>query len=217
MATFVNDTFTDTAGTLIPGAHTGETGATWTRNTPSTVDTFHIDSNELWAGSSDIMVYASGTPASADYTVQADFHMVTAAITSTFICARLSTTAATFYGLRHVGTSGGNWELFKRVAGTFTAFGTYTDSTMVAGATVTAQLKVTGSTIDAIIAGTNRITQTDSSITTADKAGLRSSSAETASTGIHIDNFSAFDPVATSVVYPKSFSAIPVQARGRNL
>lgn len=81
-ANFVDDTFTDTDGTLLT-AHTGETGASWTElnvlgNTTPTVDADIVstgDAAEAITGSptaSDYVGYkASGTPASADYEVTA--------------------------------------------------------------------------------------------------------------------------------------------------
>lgn len=83
MANFVNDTFTDTDGTLLT-AHSGETGASWTElnvlgNTPAAVDADisaggnAVEVIEPGADATDYVAYkASGTPPSADYEASAE-------------------------------------------------------------------------------------------------------------------------------------------------
>lgn len=73
MADFVVDTFTGTNGAHVD-ARSGETGATWTRvagiGTDGT-DELAITGNELHGiGGNEALYYASGTPATADYSVE---------------------------------------------------------------------------------------------------------------------------------------------------
>jgi hypothetical protein len=65
MAQFLLDTFTGSAGTLIP-PHVGETGATWTSH-PAVPGVFELDSSGSAICDVPGTIYASGTPLSADY------------------------------------------------------------------------------------------------------------------------------------------------------
>lgn len=82
MTDFVNDTFTDTNGTLI-AAHTGEVGATWTREYTFPDVQWEINGNALrrqdYAGGSfDSIIHASGTPPTANYYVEVGIYMAAA-------------------------------------------------------------------------------------------------------------------------------------------
>jgi hypothetical protein len=189
MATFVSDTFTDTDGTNIT-AHTGETGATWTRHGSATVSTSVINSNALSdGGSSNDICYASGLPAGVEYTVSAVTSWPVTGAACTGICGRMDTAANTFYMLRN--TSATSLELFKRVAGTFTSLGTFTISSPV-GTTQTLNLEITDATKKAFQDGTERISSTDNAITAAGRAGLRGNGSSTTVGGIWL-SLSAFD------------------------
>src|SRR5438105_180135 len=98
---FVSDAFTDTNGVRL-GSHVGATGATWTAHpagvTPAPTSDFLVDANRLYASVSNLIYYASGIPATAEYDVESVMHLFTgAAAGSTGICGRMDTTASTFY------------------------------------------------------------------------------------------------------------------------
>jgi hypothetical protein len=72
VATFVNDTFSGATGGAL-SAHTGEVGATWTNHPSfSTADPVITAQNRVRGPAAAALVYASGVPATADYSVQAD-------------------------------------------------------------------------------------------------------------------------------------------------
>lgn len=77
MATFLSDTFTDTNGTELD-AHTGETGATWTKIVGDAAADLAINGNRIYlAGGTEKIYTASGSPASADYEVRANVDFLT--------------------------------------------------------------------------------------------------------------------------------------------
>lgn len=191
MGQFVLDTFTDTNGVAI-SSHTGETGATWAALTGN-ADTPTIQSNALDPGTGSTangLWYASGTPASADYTVTAEvlFNNGTAAIAGPG--ARLSTSAQTgYFGfLFNNGTH--KFATYKYVSGVLTLIaGTGNTPTITSGVTYTITLDVSGTTVALRVqrssdsnwlnssgswqAGqANCLSSTDSSIASAGKAGL---------------------------------------------
>lgn len=177
---FVNDSFTGADGTNLT-AHTGETGATWTAHTASGA-TIVLTSNRAGDGGNNAIYYASGLPATADYDVESLIYFVTNTASAHFICGRMDTTANTFYGMRwNQGTTA--WQLYKRIAGTFTQLGSdYTDA-VATGNTRTAKLQLRGTTITAFIDGTSRISVTDSAITAAGRVGFRGNGALSTSGG----------------------------------
>lgn len=193
MATFVNDTFTDTAGTALT-SHTGEAGATWAAGSPAPTGIVITAAGRVRNGTVTGYVYASGAPASAEYDVQADFY-VASELVDTSICGRLSTGAETGYRLMWSSTLPG-WELRKLVAGVTTSLGTYAD-TPTAGASRTAKLEIRDATKKAFIDGIERISSTDNAITAAGNAGIRMNQLVTPddTKAIHLDNFQASDPV----------------------
>jgi hypothetical protein len=190
---FLEDSFTDTNGTLIT-AHTGETGAAWAVQSgysPSATAT--IDNNRVVPASSDNCFVASGAPSDADYFVEGVIEFVSN-LTSTNlgVCGRMAAAANTMYLARYLGASGGpGWHLFKAVAGTFTELGSYPESYPGNGATRTVKLIMDGSNISLHVNGVERIAVVDSSITDAGKAGFRATTAATASTGAHLQSITA--------------------------
>jgi len=118
MATFLNDTFTDTDATEL-SAHTGETGATWTKHGSYSPDA-DINSNAL-EGQSDTdpaVYYASGSPSSADYYVEGVINHNNSSTNRGGFAARIDTAADTMY----VFAITGNKHLFYRiVAGSITS------------------------------------------------------------------------------------------------
>ncbi len=194
MATFVNDTFTDTTGTNIT-SHTGETGATWANGSVAPTGVVITASGRVRCGTVTGYVYASGSPASAEYDVQADF-VVVSVLVSTAICGRLSTSAETCYRLRwNTGTN--NWELNKLVAGASTSLGTFADTPTVSESH-TAKLEIRDAAKKVYIDGVEQISSADNAVTSAGAAGMYFASlgTPTDSKAIHLDNFSASDPAS---------------------
>lgn len=200
---FVSDSFTGTDDTVIT-SHTGETGATWTAHPSFAASNSKIKSNRLYQTSTaDQCAYASGTPGSADYSVKIVLRRIDATTNSNRSRAalgRMSTSALTFYGvdfnddLDIVGSQT-YLRLFKFVAGTFTQLGSLYNIALPQNTDTEIELRMAGTSIKAFVDGVERISATDSSISAAGKAGLwqlNSASAETASTGIHIDSLVAY-------------------------
>ena len=188
---FVTDTFTDTDSTALT-SHTGETGATWTKHTSygaATIGT--IQSNRLRSGdvTNDICVYASGSPATAEYDVQCDL-VAMGAVTNTFSgpAGRIDTAANTMY-LVQSRIAAAQHRLFKGVTGTFTQLGSFTATL----ASCTVMLQIRDAAKKMFLNGVEQISSADNAITAAGKAGLRMKDDVSNSSGCHIDNFSATD------------------------
>jgi hypothetical protein len=187
---FVTDSFTESSDTAL-ASHTGATGATWTVHPSySAAGTIDAATDRLYPTGS-TAYYASGTPPSADYYVQADFRVASTISVNAAICARMSTSADTMYMVRLL--NGTDWVVRKLVAGSGTDLATSATNVPTAGQTRTVRLTVSGSNITVTVDGVldAALSVTDSSITAAGRAGLRFAGASSASTGYHLDNFSA--------------------------
>lgn len=217
MATFVNDTFTDTNATNIT-SHTGETGATWTKHSYAT-NTNHPQinaSNALVTTESNVRenYYASGVPATADYTVTLDYAMTANTTEEIFgPMGRLSTSASTGY-LFVFYRGGAQFLMQSLVAGTATTIGTSVNHALAAG-TYRMTLDMSGSTIAGRVQRTsdsnwltsagawqagqvNCISTTDTAVTAAGKAGVYQLCIIGGGARPTIDNFSAGDPADTT-------------------
>lgn len=188
---FVSDSFTDTDGTNL-GSHTGETGATWTIH-PSYSVHAKIQSNRAYANGALRCYYASGTPASADYAVEGVIRRVTKT-GNAGIAGRVDTSANTMYLV--IWQGGANWELYKFVSGTGTQLGSGYNDDPADGTDRTVKLEMIGTAIKVYVDGTERISVTDSAITAAGRAGIRTNTATT-TTGYHIDSLTATDSSTT--------------------
>lgn len=192
---FVSDTFADVDGTLLT-AHTGQTGATWTLQ--SGTGSVAIKSNQaVGTATGPLSYYASGTPGSADYTVQATLDYNSNLGVNAGIGARLSSTAWTGYLFLYDDGGGGRWILYKIVTGSLTQLGV-SAATLTAGQSYVMSLNVTGSTITCSVGGAAVITVTDTSITAAGFAGVWFNEAATGTTGIGLKNFTATGAVLTA-------------------
>jgi hypothetical protein len=188
--TFMLDTFTDADGTNIT-SHTGETGATWTLITgyaPATPS--KISSNRLYTTTTNGGYQASGTPASADYYVEAVIsYLSNIAGDSCAICGRIDPAANTQYFARYGNTAGG-WQLFKVVAGTPTQLGSTVAAAFPTG-DKTLRLTMQGTTIKLSVDGVDQITVTDSAISGAGLAGVRMTTVQTSTTGAQVNSIKA--------------------------
>lgn len=192
MATFVSDSFTDTSGTAL-SSHTGETGATWTKHASYSTTLVISNANRVRTDgtASTITYYASGAPASADYSVSMVLRQFTGA-GHLGVVGRVDTASNTLYRARFDG--GGNvFHLQKLVAGTATLLGSYVHD-MIDTEERTLKLVMQGDQISVEMDGSAIIGPlTDTGVTAAGKAGIYGFSTGSDSTGIHGDTFTAVD------------------------
>jgi len=189
MAQFASDAFGGTSGQTLQVY-----SASWVKHTSAGARELKISAAARAyadSGAGDACVYNTGTPASADYTVSADLVYIGASSSNLGVLGRVNTAATTYYHARYDTTSGG-WQLYKRVAGTFTQLGSTSTQTFSSG-TKNLLLSMVGSTIALYKegGGSPTISASDSAITAAGYSGLRAS-ADTSSS-IHADTFSADD------------------------
>jgi len=200
---FVQDTFTAADGTAV-NARTGELGATWTVPSYVTASSPIITSNRARTSGSTSFAYASGVPSSSEYSVQATFRLVTDEVTNAGIIGRLSTTVDTHYIVRYA-SDVDQWQLRKTVNGAATSLGTWSE-TLSPGNERTVRLEITDATKKVFIDGVERISSADNEITAAGRAAMRFTATGGATTGIHIDDFTAYTPGGSSVV--KDFNGL---------
>lgn len=188
---FLNDTFTDTDGTILT-AHTGEVGATWA-NHAGNVGQWSIASNRAYCSTGGV-VYASGVPSSPDYIVEADVRNLSSGQGAS-ILARVDPSAMTFYMFRHYG--GTAWQLHRCVGGTFTLLDSLTASLTV-DTTYRYKLSVNGDQIQGSVDDTVVCEATDANVTAAGRVGFRDGTVTT-TTGKHIDRIWAYHPAPTRI------------------
>jgi hypothetical protein len=145
-----------------------------------------IISNQLSPGTTGgtVIVRAASAMASND-----NFAQVTIAATTAVshgVWCRGDTTLNNGYAVRNNGSS---WGLFSVVSGAFTSIGSYA-AAAAPGDVV--KIQAVGSTIKVFVNGVQRISVTDTAVTTGTYVGVRSE----ANTGLAFDNFSAADVVA---------------------
>lgn len=180
----VQDTFTDTSATVL-SSHTGETGATWTKHASFAGSAAISSANRARNNSANpTLYYASGTPATAEYNVECNFHVFTTAYFAGLV-GRVATGAITFYEVYH---TAGTWYLRKRIAGAITQLQTYVQA-LNNGQTYTLRLEIKDATKKVFIDGIERMSDTDNSITAAGKAGVWYAGGWSDSAGFHIDDF----------------------------
>ncbi len=201
MAIATRDTMTDTNWRDLH-LHTGEIGATWTRHPSTPSSRWYLFGNRVHCGVIGAL-YASGVPASADYTVDCDY-TIFSDIASIAICGRVSTTADTMYYVYYLGAE---LVLVKRVAGERTTLGAWVSTLSGGGTTYQLQLSMVGTAIKVFLNGVERISVIDSGITVAGRGGVRSAGANDAGTGKHIDNFTVTD-TSTAAATTRGYSYV---------
>lgn len=189
---FVYDTMTDTAGTLLT-AHTGQTGATWTKTGSQTGDGQITGTGDhvRITGAVETFVKASGAPAGADYDVQADFFFPDA---STYLSLSGRQNGAAL----NAGT-GGYLAGFDPSTGlhiynglTILASSAYSPS---AASTHVLRFSLRGTALTLYVDGVSTLTATDSTYASAGTAGLFffATASVTDSNGPQITNYGAID------------------------
>jgi hypothetical protein len=184
---FASDTFTGSDGTDLT-SHTGEVGATWAKVTGIT-GVFKITSNKAKGDSAGLsLYYASGTPDTNEYDIEADMHQVSSTDLPG-VGGRIDQAADSGYYLYF---DSGNWVLAKRVSGTDTSLGTYTDA-LVNGNDRHIKLQIRTAAKKAFIDGVERISSADDAVTGVGKAGIRTANSDwgLGSTGRTLDTFVA--------------------------
>ncbi|MDQ1483407.1 MAG: hypothetical protein QOF35_1483, partial [Actinomycetota bacterium] len=190
-----SDTFTGTSADLLT-THTGENGATWGNENVGLGNTEQItDANRLRRSGTGYSVnYTTATPASADYSVEADLYVKTVLSGDVAgVIGRLATGTNTMYTARWEQTAA-QWSIAKIVNGTPTALGTPTPATLTTGSTYRLRLSMIGTALKLYVNGVQTVSATDGTITAAGKAGIRdgvtgTNPTKTNTTGIHFDNF----------------------------
>lgn len=214
MATFGQDTFTDTAGTSLP-SHTADDGGTWTKHANFAGTPLISDANRARANSfTNSLAYHSGLPAAAEYDVQADLSVVSNG-GNAGVVGRVATGAGTAYLANFLNAIG--WRLQKIVAGTFTTLGTSTaDGTSLTVGTVrTVRLEIRDAAKKLFRDGTELLSSVDNVITNAGQAGVWANTGSN-TTGYHLDNFQASDPPgAGGRTWPGRLVAPPPERRER--
>ncbi|MFF0736880.1 hypothetical protein ACFYVK_35365 [Streptomyces chartreusis] len=173
MATFTDD---------FNRANTSDLGAGWVEVSGD----WSIVSNQLSPGSSGgtIILRASGAMDSSDHSAQVKIAATTAA--SQGVWCRGNSNISSGYLWRNDGSS---WDLFSVVGGSFTVIGTYAAA---AAPGDVAKVQAVGSTIKAFVNGVERVSLTNTHVTTGTSVGLRSESTN----AIRFDDFTAADVTA---------------------
>ncbi len=202
MSAFLVDDFTDTDGTTLT-SHTGITGGTWTLPGSESTVTAQISDDSATAGavrfgmrqnsatSGTGHYLSSGTPASADYEIHAIWKIITVpSVTGGGfgMTLRTDSTCANCYLVQYVPSSA-DWNIYKKVAGTFTSIATAVAVTLVAGTYLDIVFKIVGTQIDFIVDGASVFSLTDSAVSATGKVGIRwgaHPSGGSATTHIHI-------------------------------
>jgi hypothetical protein len=171
-AQFFNDTFTDNSGLdIVLSSHTPEIGGSWVEH-PSYPDDVFVNATAIHGTSVSAGVYYNtASPASADYSVQADIVVIDYQDASCpGVVGRVDPAADTLYRARYHAAFG-YWELVKHVAGSETVLGTFSQI-LTNYETYTLKLEMIGTAIKVYVDGAPRISVTDSSISAAGKAGI---------------------------------------------
>lgn len=221
MATFLNDTFTGSAGTALT-SHTGELGATWTYHTTAYPSSNIVitDANRIRSNNTSVaLAYASGTPASADYAVTGTLRRVGTLTGLAGVAGRINTAANTlYYGIHN--TTGNEWQIYKNVAGAATRLGGYAQ-TLTDATDYTVTLEMAGTSLKLYVNGVLRVSVTDSSISAAGRVGciLFGSSAPSNTNGYHLGDIAdapiaALSATATFVSATDTSISVSVAAIG---
>ncbi|WP_329376264.1 hypothetical protein [Streptomyces sp. NBC_01483] len=163
-------------------ADSTDLGASWVEVSGD----WSIVSNQLSPGAAGgtIILRAAGAMASNDNYAQATIAATTTA--SQGVWCRGNSNISQGYLWRNNGTS---WDLFQVFGGSFTNIGTYTAA---AAPGDVAKVQAVGSTIKGFVNGIQRVSVTDTAVTTGTSVGIRSDSAG----AVRYDDFAAADVTA---------------------
>jgi len=192
MANIAADTFTGSPTDTSLPTH----DAAWVNHASGSAGWRTTSGGRARGNGTNAVVYRNVTPPSADYSVSADIVIVGAGVAGNAveITGRGATGALTYYGARLAFSSGSsaNWQLHKRVAGTYTQLGSNVSQTVATSDVYRLLLEMSGDQISLYVDGVLKVGPiTDTAITAAGVPGLRDNAAPTDSTGYHVDNWSA--------------------------
>lgn len=207
MAEFVNDTFTDSDGTNLEN-HTGETGADWSVHPASSGGPLEIWSNDVRESNGTAFwptYIASGTPASADYDVEASVKVGDSDAPGgrIRIAGRMDSTDDTHYSILWR-QDNQEFLMIREVSGSQTTLDTFAMTGDDAVHTV--KLEMRGDAIKGYIDGVEQLTATDSGITAAGTAGLIATNLDRSRVArwiVSCEDFSATDA-------PTGASSLPI-------
>lgn len=206
MAQFVNASFVGTSGTGL-SSH----DSNWTLHpATSTGGCVISNANRCRRNNNNTTIYYhAGTPASADYEVEAPLFAkeTDGGASSTGVTGRTDTTAASFYHARYGGGTTDGWQLFKFVGGTPTQLGSTSSQSLTDETSNAVKLRMVGTTIELYKqgGGSATISVTDSAISAAGKVGIRFvGTGETDTTGLHIDGPLTADDIGGGTTYDET-------------
>lgn len=205
-STTSSDSLTGPASSTLQ-THVGEIGASWTKNTAmSTSDAVLTPAGRIRkAGTSTRAIYyTSAVSTSADYIVEADVYVASVLPDDAVgVIGRVDTgiSNGTYYAASYDKVAGA-WVLYSMVAGTKTVLGQSTQA-LTAGSTYRLTLDMTGTTIRLLVNGTQQVSVVNGAITSTGRGGVAlgtgsTSTTDTDSTGMHLDNFLMMPPAADS-------------------
>jgi alpha-L-arabinofuranosidase B-like protein/concanavalin A-like lectin/glucanase superfamily protein len=202
-----SDSFTGTAATPI-ASHAGETGATWVhQGGTSTTEQISSENRLRREGGGYSIDYASGTPSSADYSVEADLYARgTLAADSVGVLGRLDTATSSFYMARWEIDK--TWKIVKwsnNLPGTLATTAVLPD--LVVGSTSRVRLQMSGTTLKLSVNGVQLLSVTDAvfPFTIVGKAGIMDgdgvlgTALKTDVAGLHFEDFQV-----TPATYPRA-------------
>ena len=186
------DYFTDATDNVNLTAHTADSGATWTKTT-GFADNILLHAGEAYgSGASNFArYYNNATPPSANYRVVLTVDVKTN-IGYAAAMIRCSNSNQAAY-LAYLDAAAGTVSVqTTNTSGTVTALGsTYTISGGLSTGTHTLEINASGTTINAVLDGVTVVTTTDSSVTQANKPGMRLRNS-TSTTGVNVDKIEAY-------------------------
>jgi hypothetical protein len=168
---FIEDSFTDTAGTMLT-AHISDGGYAWTLLTPLHELTITDKGEAKGTVTSERSLYQIGeTIPTANYSVFGTLKSYEATDGDIGIAARIQD-ASNYYYMNYSGTSGGQFAIIKIVAGVLTSLGTYA-SVLPPDTVASMEFRLSGTSLKGFVDGVERISVTDSAISAAGRAGVR--------------------------------------------
>jgi uncharacterized repeat protein (TIGR01451 family) len=193
-STITYDSFTGTAGAVL-SSRSGEIGASWSAyGSPTTTAVLSNENRARRNGSGFAMYTASGTPPSADYSLQTDIN-VKSVLSQDAIGLTARTTAGENFYLARLSVNGPttSWDLLKIVNGTSTSLAS-TPVSLSAGQNHTLKLNVVGTQLTMWANGSQIASVSDSALSATGSPGLRfgyggATGVPTNTAGFHADNF----------------------------
>ena len=196
----VHDTFTDVDGTFLT-AHTGEVGATWAGHSAS-AGTPRIVANRIRGagGSNEHIHYASGVPASLNYSVTAVFRQLSVVANHVIgLLVRMSTSVRTWLYITRSEFSG-TWNLVQSVNGSETTLDSY-DGDEAVETDYTVDVVLDGTMVTVLINGVERMSAT-TVVTTSGRVGLYFYDDATETTGWQIGSLDVTNGEAPAATNP---------------